>query len=377
MNVKVNKKILICIEWFTPAFRAGGPIRSIENLVQQINGGIDYYIFCSNRDLNNESLSVNSDTWLEYNKNTKVFYASNIYLKKKFLQLCDEILPDVIYINGLYSIPFNVIPIIYGKSPTKIIAPRGMLHKGALQQKKLKKKLFFLAWKGLRLHKKVVFHATNEMEKKAIQLFFKSNTQVTVAENIPHLYEFYRKPDKEKGKLHLVSVALISPMKNHHLVLEALIHCQYNIHYSIVGPVKDASYWDVCKSLISKMPENITVDFLGELPPEEIEHMLKAAHVFILPSESENYAHAIIEALSSGCPVITSHHTPWNNLANCHAGINVALNQNEVLKAVNYFADMDSTKFGNWSEMANDYINESVLISDITTQYKSLFKLNQ
>lgn len=373
----MNTKILICIEWFTPAFRAGGPIRSVENLVQQLNDGIDYFIFCSNRDLNNESLPVNSDTWIEYNKNTKVFYASNIHLKKKFLQICDQVSPDVIYINGLYSVPFNVIPLIYGKSQTKIVAPRGMLHKGALQQKKLKKKLFFLVWKGLRLHKKVIFHATNDLEKNAIQLFFKSGTQVAVAENIPRLYEFHKRPNKVVGKLHLVSVALISPMKNHHLVLEALIQCRHNIHYSIVGPVKDAAYWVVCKSLIDKMPENISVDYLGELPPKEIEHTLKAAHVFILPSESENFAHAIIEALSSGCPVITSHHTPWNNLANTHAGINVALNKNEVLKAVNYFAEMDSTKFDNWSEMANDYINESVRISDITALYKLLFKLNQ
>ncbi len=45
-------KIFIIIPWFLPAFRAGGPVQSIANLVKQYNDDVQYFIFCSDTDLN-------------------------------------------------------------------------------------------------------------------------------------------------------------------------------------------------------------------------------------------------------------------------------------------------------------------------------------
>lgn len=368
--------VLICIDWFEPAFRAGGPIRSVANLVRQIAVGSQYYIFCSNRDLNNEVLDVKSDVWIDYNAQTKVFYASAGNSRQKFAMVYNQIHPNVIYVNGLYSIPFNVIPLLYGKSVKKVVAPRGMLHEGALLQKKWKKKLFFIFWRGMGWHKKVVFHATNELEKRAIQKFFNTQVQVNVAENFPRLFEFHRNENKQKGVLRMLSLALISPMKNHLLVLETLLHCNYKVHYQIAGPVKDAAYWEQCMTLISKMPENVVVEYVGEIPPHQVESILVKNDVFVMPSESENYAHAIIEAMSSGCPVITSKHTPWNQLQLHQAGINVELNSSELLNAIDRFAEMNAAEFEVWSLKSNEYIMSNIQMNSIINQHKALFSVN-
>ena len=45
-------KIFITIPWFLPAFRAGGPIQSIANLVKEFNEDVEYFIFCGDTDLN-------------------------------------------------------------------------------------------------------------------------------------------------------------------------------------------------------------------------------------------------------------------------------------------------------------------------------------
>ena len=54
--------IFICIPWFHPAFRAGGPVQSIANMVHEMNRDIDFYIFCANTDLNNTTLKFATGT---------------------------------------------------------------------------------------------------------------------------------------------------------------------------------------------------------------------------------------------------------------------------------------------------------------------------
>ncbi|HRD43302.1 MAG TPA: glycosyltransferase, partial [Ferruginibacter sp.] len=109
--------------------------------------------------------------------------------------------------------------------------------------------------------------------------------------------------------LKLVTIALIIPMKNHLLVLEALQKCTFDVEYGIYGPVKDEQYWNLCEQQIQLMPSHIKVEYKGNLPPGGVEAALKQSDVFIMPSQSENFAHALAEALSAGLPVITSKHT--------------------------------------------------------------------
>ena len=217
-----------------------------------------------------------------------------------------------------------------------------------------------------------VFHATDAEEQKYIQQVFGTETKVMVAANFPGVLTVQPVIKKEVGYLKLVSIALISPMKNILLVLEALLAFDNSnreilrytqddrlsreqgvsgessvgnwqsgvvsgetgagsreeggvnsessvgsdqlsivniIEYNIYGPVKDKPYWDECLACIKKLPANIKVNYHGDIPPAEIVHALATNHVFILPSKSENYGHAIYEALSAGRPVITSNTT--------------------------------------------------------------------
>lgn len=64
-----------------------------------------------------------------------------------------------------------------------ILAPRGMLGKGALSIKPLKKKLFLSLLKVVNLHSKVVFHATTTDEEKEVRSFFRKGDTV-VAPNL-------------------------------------------------------------------------------------------------------------------------------------------------------------------------------------------------
>ena len=71
-----TKKIFITIPWFLPAFRAGGPIQSVANLVKEFHEDVEYLIFCGDTDLNGAELeNIETNTWTKFNEHTHVWYA--------------------------------------------------------------------------------------------------------------------------------------------------------------------------------------------------------------------------------------------------------------------------------------------------------------
>lgn len=367
-------KILITYEYFTPAYKAGGPIQSLDNLVQSFNDGdYEFYIYCSATDLDGITLDVKPDNWIKYNEYTQVYYRSSgsIVSIKDILKAAK---PDVIFINGLFSQPFSIQPLRAEANAVKIVSARGMLHPGALSQKSFKKKLFLAGFKWMGLHKKAAFHATTEEEAVFIKNALGKQVKVWVAPNLPKQVKDLKPLPKAQGSLQLVSIALISPMKNIKLVLLALKYCTAQISYDIYGPVKNEAYWNECLEVIKVLPANVKVQYKGAIPPETVPHVLEQYHCFILPSKSENFGHAIYEALASGKPVITSHYTPWNGLQAANAGNNVSLEDiNEMTAAINEVAAYDNNTYTAASNGAAQYAAGKIDIAAIKAAYRKMF----
>jgi glycosyltransferase involved in cell wall biosynthesis len=369
-------KILILYDYFLPAYRAGGPIQSIANIIRNLHPYFELYVITSNSDLNKiEPLNVVSDTWQDFEHGK----ASVIYLSfnnKKILhikKLIEEINPDKIFANGIYSIPFSIAPAFF--FPNKMILHvRGMLHPGALLQKGLKKKLFLGLIKLLRIHKKITFCVSDEKEMVFTQLIFGKKTKIHVAQNFPTIFLPIPPKNKTVGILNLISIALISPIKNHNLILQALSLVKSQVSWDIYGPIKDLDYWGHCKKLISKLPTNIKVTYKGEVNPFEIHDVLKNSHVFILPSQSENFGHALYEAMIAGKPIITSNNTPWNLLSENNAGYNVNLTANDISNAIEEAAILNQNEYGKMVLSVRKYAENALNVKEIKKHYLDLFR---
>jgi len=370
-----SKKIFISIPWFLPAFRAGGPIQSVANLVKEFKEGVTYFIFCGDTDLNGSALeNVETDKWVSFNDHTKVWYCSPEKISDSLVKQVELLKPDLLFIIGIYSWHFNIVPLMFCKGTKKILSTRGMLHPGALAHKKWKKKLYLWLFKLMEYHYKVAFHATDEEEANYISAYFGEPASVYIAGNFPNQTGILPMPKKEPGHLKLITIAIISPMKNILLVLEALEKVRSNVQYDIYGPIKDEEYWNACKEKIKALPGNIRVHYHKEVLPEEIKSVLAEAHVFISPSKSENFGHAIYEALSAGRPVITSHFTPWNDLKEHHAGINVSLDYEiELSDAIVFFADMGADEMEQWGGGAFGYSERVFEVEKVRGEYERMF----
>ncbi len=371
-------RVLITYEYFLPAYKAGGPVQSINNTAALLAHleGVEAYILCSNSDLDGTVSDVVTNKWVEYKQHVRVFYNSSVNNKKGILNIIQDVQPDVIFINGLYSLPYTIYPLFYNGGARKVLSVRGMLHPGALSQKSFKKRLFLSAFKLMGLHKRCEYHATTEEEVGYIQNELGNREKVWMVPNLPNVLDYIEPIRKQPGSVMLVSVSLISPMKNILLVLEALKDCSAEITYHIYGPVKDSNYWNECLSFIQTMPVNIKVEYKGEIQPMLVNKVLKDYHYFILPSKSENFGHAIYEALSAGRPVVTSNNTPWNGLEEANAGYNINPEDTEALSALlDELATVSVTEYNLATHAAKKYIGERYNIDKIKEQYKKMFSL--
>lgn len=366
-------KVLITTPWFYPAFRAGGPVQSIYNLVNSEIDGVEFFVFTSSTDLNNEPLEVETEKWIAFNEKTKVYYSLRQNRSNVLLEEMIKVKADTLYVVGMYSWHFTIVPLFFGKVKHKILSPRGMLSSGALKQKALKKKLYFFLWKSFGLQHKAKFHATDELEKEMIEDFFDEPLPVEVVPNFSRALHMLDLPAKTKGRLVMGSIALISPMKNYLVVLEALKDCSAEIEYNIYGPVKDEEYWNRCKDLIIGMPPNVRVYYHGEISPDGVPEALKRVQVFVLPSVSENFGHAIVEALKAGRPVITSFNTPFAQLYDAKAGYNVEALKDNLRGAIEFFADFSEEEMKQWSAAAAEYARLKYNDAETAKLYRQLF----
>ena len=365
--------VFISIPWFLPAYKAGGPIQSIANLIANFKTDITYKIYTSSRDLDGSLLNnVEENSWVNFNGYTSVFYATNTN-KKSFQKEIRNVNPDVLFIIGIFSWAFNILPILLPFKNKKILSTRGMLHTGALSQKRIKKQLFLQFLKTIRIKEKLTFHATDAEESFNIKNVFGLNSNVIVASNFGKIISREKYLFKEVGFLKMITVALISPMKNYLLILQALKKCDANVEYTICGPIKDKIYWQQCLTVINEMPANILVNYIGEVNPSLVQNELCKNHIFIMPSKSENFGHSIFEALSAKMPVITSHFTPWSNLEKENAGINVHLTIESILNAINFFSSTNNEEYLHYSKGAYQYFWDKNLVSAKQNAYKILF----
>ena len=339
------KNILVFTDWFLPGYRAGGPIRSLANLTSQLQNEYNFFIVTRDTDYLQKTpyTSVTSNQWNTPPEisNLNVFYLSTKNISfRKIRSFFKPELYDIVYINGMFSLYFSILPVLYAKifGMRHIIAPRGMLSQQAFSSKSLKKQLFFKLAGLWNLYKNARFHATMEKEALDIQKILNiPDKHISIAPNLPKkiIRNMPPIPEKIPGKLKLISIARISPEKNLLYALYRLKHITGgDIEFSIYGDIYDADYYTQCLKVIQGLPENVKVTYYGSIQSENIPEILQSVHVLLLPSKGENFGHSILESLSEATPVIISKSTPWQNLVSNKAGWDIKLENNNQFESV-------------------------------------------
>ncbi|MUU77878.1 glycosyltransferase [Winogradskyella endarachnes] len=379
--VKDKKKVLICIDWFLPAYKAGGPIQSIANLVNHTKSHFDYYIVTSNSDLD-ETLDLpilSLNKWINKEDYRIIYLDAQHQTYKFYKELFYKEQFDAVYFNSLFSQKFTLLPLLVCKNLPirKVLAPRGMLGKGALAIKPLKKKVFLKLFKALGFHKKVVWHVTAESEKLEVLKNFGASSNSLLAPNLSaKTLQTLHPKEKEVNKLNIFFLSRIAVKKNLGEAIDYLANVKdsYLVNFSIIGPIEEPNYWDICKVKIDQLPKHIEVNYLGAVPHHEIANHLVDKHILLLPTQHENFGHVIMESWQNGCPVVISDQTPWQSLSNEKLGFEIPLhNKSQFIAKIELFCAMNSDEFNEWFKASVEFAKKFTENPNLIEQNKALF----
>jgi glycosyltransferase involved in cell wall biosynthesis len=313
------RRVLAFTGAFLPGYKAGGPIKSMVEILENLPESVRVTLVTSDRDLG-DSVPYPGLSGRVVRRAAHQVYYLNWRDPRHWMVLlrwARRNPVDLLYVNSFWSPLFTVLPVLAHclrllPSRELLLAPRGELSTGALGIKSTKKQIFLRVWAPLLRRIDPVWHASTDMEQTDIQrLFPRARTVIQPdSRGDEPRTELIRSGERAR----FVFISRIAEMKNLLLILEALQAVKAEADFDIYGTLEDVDYWQQCQRLISRLPKNVQTRYLGELRPDQVQDTFSQYDAFVLPSRGENFGHVILESLSAGCPVICSQNTPWTQV---------------------------------------------------------------
>lgn len=377
-------KVLSFVGYYLPGSRAGGPIRSISNLVAGLADEIDFLVVTSDRDLGDDGPypGVERDKWLRVGKAQVRYLSPQARSLSSLARLIRATPHDVLYLNSFFSAVYTIRPLLLrrtGRIPLRptVVAPRGELAFSALGMKAPKKKVYSAAARAAGLYRDVTWQATSAAEAADIRREIGPHARIGHGPAVFAMPEGAPGEDgapHRRGSARLAYLARIAPVKNPHMLAESLADVDGAVSLHLYGVIDDSGYWARCQAAFAALPSSVTVTYHGPVDHDQVSGILAQVDLFVLPTLGENFCHAAAEAFAAGCPVLISDQTPWRGLEKAKAGWDLPLDQPEAFtKAVQRVIDMDECEHREWRQGARSYIESHPLITEAIELNRQLF----
>lgn len=299
-------------------------------------------------------------------------------LKRAFINLLDEIKPDVVHVNCCWMPPSALIAIWAKNSGMKVVySPHGMLEPWILNRHYLTRKLpaiWLYQRKGIECAD--VIHATAESEKDNLRALG-WNGNVCVIGNCVDVDSIGMKCSWKRKK-NILFLSRVHVKKGINFLIEAVAELKDELagyRVVIAGPCDDG-YIDELKTLANKSGVAEIVTFEGAVFGERKYDLYREADVFVLPTHSENFGIVVTEALACGTPVITTVGTPWRELEDYGCGWWTEIGTQPTVNALKEFLSLSETEIERMGRNGRRLVEEKFscqkIAKDFITMYEEL-----
>jgi glycosyltransferase involved in cell wall biosynthesis len=380
-----NRPIVLTLApYYLPGFKAGGPIRSVANVVAKLGEEIDFRIITRDRDLGGVAAysHLNTNQWQPVGLAQVSYMRPSKAAPLRIARAIRDLRPDVLYINSFFDALSCIGPLALtrfratGRTPL-IIAPRGQFAVSALQFKSARKWSYFQAFRSLGLTQRIIWQASCESERIDVRRVVGQRATIVIAPDLISIRPVCtNRPPKQEGKLKLAFLSRVAPVKNLLGAIDVLALVSGDVTFDIWGPIEDPAYADRCRRQIAALPAHIEVHWRGPVQPDQVAEIFSRYDAMLLPTLGENFGHAIVESLAAGCPVLISDRTPWRNLEARAAGWDIPLDQPSAFRqAIETLCRMDEAAHERWRRGAVDFAAEVMNSREHIDANRQLFQL--
>jgi glycosyltransferase involved in cell wall biosynthesis len=339
-------RVLHITPYFAPAFRYGGPPRSVLGLCRALGAaGIDVEVLTTTADGPVE-LPASPAEGGRY-EGVAVQYLPRAFPRRLFGarglgRALDEAIArcDLVHIHGLWTLPGRAAARRARRAGVPIvISPRGMLDPGSIAQRAWRKRVAYAVVEKRNLMGAALLHATSSAEAQVLRLWAPGAPVVTVPNGVD-APEAGRDPRAARLKLDIAESAplllflgRIHPIKRLDLLAAAFDRVRAALpdaHLVIAGPDERGERRRLEPHFFAA---GRSVHWIGETGDAEKWALLAAADLLVLCSDSESFGMSALEAMAAGTPVVVTRTCPWADVENAGAGFWVAQEPGTIARA--------------------------------------------
>lgn len=153
-------------------------------------------------------------------------------------------------------------------------------------------------------HIRAIFALSEPQKLDIHSLYDIKREKIVVAGGGYNSKRFYQEKKPDPSPVRLLYAGKLSSAKGVPYLLEALMAMkEQDFHLDLIGGGNGPEY-NACLTLAEKLANKITLH--GSIPQAELAALMKKSHIMILPSLFEGLPLIVLEAVASGCRVITT-----------------------------------------------------------------------
>ncbi len=298
---------------------SGGPGKAIVQMEQVLLArNVEVVTVTTNDDGNGDVLSVELQKPVLHNGTSRIYFPMQVHAYKISMPLRRWLLReirnfDVVHVHAVFSFAPVMAALIARKNGIPyVIRPLGVLNRyGMTKRRSIFKRISLAVFEGRLLRDAAAVHFTSEQERiEAESLGVKLRSEVlplgiepTNAGSADLMLSAF---PMLKGRRCLLYLSRIDPKKNIETLLESLAMVRKEIPdvALIICGDGDKNYLSELKSQAARLDVDDCIAWTGHVGGPMKASAFGAAELFVLPSFSENFGIAPVEALSAGLPCV-------------------------------------------------------------------------
>lgn len=313
-------RILHVVPTYFPATRYGGPIYAIHSLCKAlVASGHEVHVYTTNVDG-----PGNSDVPLLQpvdRDGVKVWYFASKVLRRLYWSpsmgrcLRQNVgCFDIVHLHSVYLWPtWAAARAASNARIPYVLSPRGMLVKDLVRRKsRWLKSVWINLIESRNISNAAFIHVTSEAEREALQAF---NFRIADIVVLPNGVEEPQSSTSENisadvaaAVAHQPSILFLGRL-NWKKGLDRLLGALQNVHdgHLVIAGNDEEGYLPILQRLVADYALQQRISFIPRnVTGADKEVLFATAKVFVLPSYSENFGNAVVEAMMLGCPVVVT-----------------------------------------------------------------------
>lgn len=300
---------------------------------------------------------------------------------KDIMDIVCSLSPEVVHIHGTGLICYLLYRAFQKRGIKLMLTVHGLLHvekTNALKRKFSLKNLYqyvvqsFIEFSILNRAKQIIVD-TGYVAEQIRQYYHKHRIcQLSNMYVIPQgINEHFLSLKCDCDSQVILSVGSISRRKGHMLLLKAFdLVCKQvpNAKLVIAGVLTELDYYNELQGYINQASSKANICLLVNLSQEELYELYKKAHVFALHSQEESQGIALVEAMATGLPIVstkvggisyviedkeTGLLTEYGDIEGFAHNMITLLNNRELCVKMSYFAVREARRYI-WRNIADE-----------------------